>query len=93
MGEKAWAKEHKHEDLIALRDIIRKPENYIVNPKSGPQDLILIDHNKKEEERQEMKREAARMNISKDAKGTFRKLNLYRRYDSRNERGWVNKNW
>jgi len=38
MAEKQWAYENKHEELIKLRDVIRRPDNYIVNPKSGPQD-------------------------------------------------------
>jgi hypothetical protein len=40
-----------------------------VNPKEGPQDLILIDHAKKEEDRQQMKLMAAQMSITKDTRG------------------------
>ena len=69
--EKEWRNEktQEHEELIPLRQIIKKPENYIVNPKPGVQDLILIPHEKKEEERQQMKMMAQQLSVGKDAKG------------------------
>merc|ERR1711953_1453592 len=69
MNEQAWSKENHKEELIPLRQIIRKPEAYVVNPKPGVQDLILIDHEKKEEERQQMKMMAQTMNTGKDKGG------------------------
>jgi len=56
--EKEWRKSKKRPEYISLESLSKKPIKYIVNPVSGKQEIILLDHEKREEERQQTKLQA-----------------------------------
>lgn len=65
LREKDWKKENKVEQYINLRKMTKKPIKYIVNAFPGKQDIILLDHAKREEERQQIKMMASMENDDK----------------------------
>ena len=53
--EQEWRRDKKIPEYINLRKMSRKPIGYIVNAFPGEQKMILLDHAKREEERQQIK--------------------------------------
>ena len=55
LKEKEWKKEHQIPEYIDLRKMTTRPIKYVVNAYTGKQDVILIDHAKQEEDRQQIR--------------------------------------
>jgi WD40 repeat protein len=70
LQEKKWKKDNGQEELLAITDLCKKPENYIVNAKSGKQKMLLLDHTKREEERQQIKMMAIMDDDKKNSEAT-----------------------
>ena len=55
LKERQWRKENNKPEYLALEDSCKKPIDYIVNAFTGKQKIILLNHAKREEERQNTK--------------------------------------